>query len=516
MTTVAASSPSLRRVTGPARPGQPPWPLYGVAATRQIEQQAQAALPPHTLMRRAGLAVARLALAIAPHARRIWLLAGPGNNGGDALEAALHLHGAGKAVQVSLLGDPQRLPDDARTALARATQAGVTIAPAWDEADATGADLVIDGLLGIGSRRAPAGVLAEAIRTLHATAHAHRPVLAIDLPTGLDADTGALPDDGAGPCVRATHTISLLTLKPGLFTAQGRDHAGEVWLDDLGVTPDLPPQAELSVGGPAPGPRRHAQHKGSFGDVLVLGGAPGMAGAGVLCARAALAAGAGRVHLGLLDPDAPGLDLAMPELMLRPRSAWDAMDWGSLTLACGCGGGEAVRTWLPRALAEAAQLVLDADALNALAADPALMRQLQARSARGAPTILTPHPLEAARLLGCRTQDVQGDRLAAAGELAARSGATVVLKGSGTVVATPGRCPAINASGNAALATAGTGDVLCGWLAGLWARGNDAHATALAAVAAHGHAADTWRARHPDAPLSASLLVDRLRRRDGA
>lgn len=500
-------SPAPRRVLGPAGPDQSDWPLHGIAATRQIEQQAQAALPPRALMQRAGLAVARLALAVAPHARRVWAAAGPGNNGGDAMEAALHLHAAGKSVHVSLLGDPQRLPADARAALQRLTDAGIAVSPDWRDGPAAQAELVLDGLLGIGSTRAPEGPMAEAIRAINTGTGQ---VLAIDLPTGLDAATGA----AEGPCVRATHTLSLLTLKPGLFTAQGRDHAGQVWLDDLGVSPPLPPDAELSFGGPPAAARRHAQHKGSFGDVLVLAGAPGMAGAGLLCARAALAAGAGRVHLGMLDPTSPGIDIAMPELMLRSHEACRAMDWHALTLACGCGGGEAIRTWLPRALDEAGRLVLDADALNAMAADPALLAGVQARSSRGAPTVMTPHPLEAARLLGCSAAQVQADRLAAATALSERTGATVVLKGSGTIVTTPQHPPAINASGNAALATAGTGDVLAGWLAGLWAQGGAARDCALAAVASHGHAADRWRQRHRHAPLTASLLVDRLRVRD--
>lgn len=502
--------PPPRRVLWPTGPGRSGWPLHSVAATRQIEQQAQAALPPHALMQRAGLAVARLALAVAPHARHVWVAAGPGNNGGDAMEAALHLQTAGKSVHVSLLGDPQRLPDDARAALRRMTDAGVPMSPGWQDGPAAQADLVLDGLLGIGSTRPPQGLMAEAIRAINAgTAQ----VLAIDLPTGLDAATGTLAGAAKGPCVRATHTLSLLTLKPGLFTAQGRDHAGEVWLDDLGVPAALTADAELSFGGGPATARQHTQHKGSFGNVLVLAGAPGMAGAGLLCARAALAAGAGRVHVGMLDPASPGIDIAMPELMLRSPKACRAMDWRALTMACGCGGGEAIRAWLPRALDEAGSLVLDADALNAMATDPGLLARLQGRSSRGAPTVMTPHPLEAARLLGCDTADVQADRLAAATALSQRTGATVVLKGSGTIVATPQRTPAINASGNAALATAGTGDVLAGWLAGLWAQGGPAHDCALAAVASHGRAADRWRQEHGDGPLTASLLVDRLRQR---
>lgn len=530
----ASLSPS--RSPAPARPPALPWrvladrrpapgdpALHSVQATREIEAAAQVHLAPHTLMQRAGLAVARLALAIAPHAHRIWLLAGPGNNGGDALEAALHLHQAGRSVCVGLLGDPARRPDDARASLARLRAAGVPVDTVRPWVPPVCVDLAIDGLLGIGSRRAPQGPLADAIRALNALGC---PVLAIDLPSGLNADTGAAAieagTDGQALCVRATHTLCLLTLKPGLFTASGRDHAGEIWMHDLGIadTASSPaPRACLSFGGdhPARPVRRHAQHKGSFGDVLVLAGAPGMAGAGVLCARAALISGAGRVYLGLLDvTGAIGHDPLMPELMVRDPQSALLLDWSRMTLACGCGGGSEIRLSLPRALHDAARLVLDADALNALAEDTGLQTALRARAGRGLPTVITPHPLEAARLLGRSTAEVQSDRLSAAEALCAHLACTVVLKGSGSVIASPGALTAINASGNAALATAGTGDVLAGWLAGLWAQGLDARDAAMAAVAAHGQAADRWRVDHGHAPLTASRLIEALRDTLGA
>jgi hydroxyethylthiazole kinase-like uncharacterized protein yjeF len=512
-----ALAPSPWRVLA-HRPTSGALPLHAVQGTREIEAAAQVHLPPHTLMQRAGVAVARLALAIAPHARKVWLLAGPGNNGGDALEAALHLHRAGRSVVVGLLGEPGRLPDDARASLARLAAAGVPVDTTGPWMAPPDVDLAVDGLLGIGSRRAPQGPLADAVRALNAL---DCPVLAIDLPSGLNADTGAAPADGGpdGPwlCVRATHTLCLLTLKPGLFTALGRDHAGEIWMDNLGIgdtNPAVPPRAWLSYGGdrPARPARRHAQHKGSFGDVLVLAGAAGMAGAGVLCARAALVSGAGRVYLALLDPGGGlGYDPLMPELMMRDPAAAATLDWSRMTLACGCGGGTAIRHSLPRALHDAARLVLDADALNALADDPGLQTALRARAGRGLPSVITPHPLEAARLLGRSTAEVQADRLGAAEALCALLDCTVVLKGSGSVIASPGRLTAINASGNAALATAGTGDVLAGWLAGLWAQGLDTRDATLAAVAVHGRAADRWRRDHASAPLTASRLIEALR-----
>lgn len=471
----------MQRVT-PDRP----WPLHEVAAIRRLEQRAAAALPPHTLMQRAGLAVARLALAVAPHARTVWIACGPGNNGGDGFEAALHLKQRGKEAVVTWLGDASRTPEDARTSTQRALAAGIAIAPQpparWD--------LAIDALLGIGSTRAPEGAMLAQVRALRGG-----PVLAVDVPSGLDADTGH-----ATEAVQATHTLSLLALKPGLFTAQGRDAAGTVWFDDLQVAmQDEPPLALLSPP-PAAAARAHASHKGSYGDVAVIGGAPGMAGAVLLAARAALHHGAGRVFAGFLDPAAPALDPRQPDLMVR---AWDSLDLPGMVVACGCGGGSAVRDALPRAM-NARALVLDADALNAVAADPQLQALLAARGRRGAPTVLTPHPLEAARLLGTGTAQVQANRLAAARKLAQRFASVVVLKGSGSVIAAADGSLRINPTGNARLAIAGTGDVLAGMVAARLASGEDACAAASAAVYLHGLAADRWPR---EVPLTASALA---------
>ena len=466
-----------------------PWPLHTVAAIRRLEQRAAAALPPHTLMQRAGLAAARLTLALAPHARTLWIACGPGNNGGDGFEAALHLKQWGKEPVVTWLGDEAKAPPDALASLQRARAAGVRFA---DEPPADW-DFALDALLGIGAARAPAGTLLSHIEWLNADS---AQVLAIDLPSGLDADTGR-----AGACVQAAHTLSLLALKPGLFTGSGRDAAGTAWFDDLAVAQDdEPPSAVLSAP-PVDARRPHASHKGSWGDVAVIGGAAGMAGAALLAARAALHHGAGRVYAAFLDPQAPALDAGQPDLMLRP---WDTLDLRAMGVACGCGGGDAVRAALPKVLATARALVLDADALNAIAADPQLQAQLQARGRRGAATVLTPHPLEAARLLGMQTGDVQADRLQAARELAKRFGCVALVKGSGTVIAAPDGPLRINPTGNARLAIAGTGDVLAGWIAARLAAGESALEAASHAAYLHGLAADRWA---DDAPLTAAALA---------
>ncbi|WP_295641562.1 NAD(P)H-hydrate dehydratase [uncultured Methylibium sp.] len=485
------------------------WPLHDAAASRRCEAQTAQDLPPHTLMQRAGIAVARLALALAPHAERIWILAGPGNNGGDGLEAAALLCRAGKRVAVSLLASAS-MPADAAAALARARDAGVKIETSLAPPEPLrGGDLAVDALFGLGLGRAPAGAAALGIASLNAGA---APVLAVDLPSGLDADHGRAFE----PCAIARWTLALLTLKPGLFTAAGRDHAGDIWFDDLGVCAD--PQAAVATlvaAQPVDWPARpHASHKGTHGDAWIVGGAPGMAGAAALAARAASAAGAGRVLRVSLDPAVPHLDLLQPELMHRPASALPDRDipLETSTVVVGCGGGTAVRELLPVLISRSGRLLLDADALNALAADPSLARAVTARAGRDRATVLTPHPLEAARLLGIDKTAVQADRRAAAQRLADRLAATVVLKGSGSIVASAGQHPRINASGNAALATAGTGDVLAGWIAGLWTQGLPAADAAALGVYTHGLAAETGRADDRiSGPLEASRLIDRLR-----
>jgi hydroxyethylthiazole kinase-like uncharacterized protein yjeF len=476
--------------------------LYSVDATRRIEHAAQAALPSHTLMARAGLAVAQLALAIAPHARRIWIACGPGNNGGDGLEAAMHLQRWGKLPVVTWLGSPDTAPQDAAASYQRAVDAGVTFAdtPPHDY------DLCIDALLGVGAaNRAPEGRMAHWINLMNAGA---APVLAVDLPTGLHADTGVV----AQHCVQSRHTLSLLTLKPGLFTAHGRDAAGTVWLDDLDANPDTPahpavvtPSAWLA-GAPIVAARLHASHKGSYGDVVVVGGAPGMTGAALLAASAALHAGAGRVFVSLLDGGTLSVDTSQPELMFR---AFNALDFTTLTVVCGCGGGDAVRSPLSRVLSTAAVVVIDADAINLIAKDTQLQTLLSARARRLAATVLTPHPLEAARLLGLTAMQVQHDRLGAAHQLTQRFGCTVVLKGSGTVITAIGQTPVINPTGNARLATAGTGDVLAGMVGARLAAGLDPFEAACQAAYQHGFAADQW-------PANLALVAADLARSGGS
>jgi hydroxyethylthiazole kinase-like uncharacterized protein yjeF len=256
------------------------------------------------------------------------------------------------------------------------------------------------------------------------------------------------------------------------------------------------------AGAPAVLTRAHASHKGSYGDVAVVGGASGMTGAALLAASAALHGGAGRVFVGLLGEQAMTVDCCQPELMFR---AVASMDFAALTVVCGCGGGDAVTQVLAKVLSCAKALVLDADALNAIAQDSQLQTLLTTRARRQANTVLTPHPLEAARLLGCSAAQVQQDRLGAARQLAQRFDCTVVLKGSGSIISTPGQLPFINPTGNARLATGGTGDVLAGLVGASLARGTKAFNAACHAVYRHGLAADQW-------PSQQSLVASALTR----
>jgi len=471
--------------------------LFDAVATRHIERTAASALPPHALMQRAGLAVARLAMAIAPHARSIWIACGPGNNGGDGLEAAVQLKQRNFSPVVTLFGDENRLPPDACASLLRARAVGVDFATS----PPNHFDLAIDALMGIGNSRPPEGVMAEWLQRMN---DSKTPLLSVDVPSGLDGDTGrwAKGREISSQDSATRFCLSLLTLKPGLFTAQGRDAAGKIWFDDLGCGSgfDVLPVASLT-GSPVPHIRPHASHKGSYGDVAVIGGAPGMAGAALLAASAALHSGAGRVFVGLLDTDVGALVFAQPELMLRDPAS---LDLSTMTVACGCGGGTAIRALLPRVLSTAARLVIDADALNAIALDPGLQSLLEVRGRRQRATVLTPHPLEAARLLGIDAAAVQADRLGSARALAERYGSVVVLKGSGTVIAVPGKTLSINLTGNARLAAAGTGDVLAGMVGAGLAAGLLPANAAWEAVWRHGDLADRWPIH---SPLTASALA---------
>lgn len=449
-------------------------PLFRTAGIRAIEARCADAEPP--LMERAGAAVAAAAIQmLGGSAGPILIVAGPGNNGGDGLVAARLLKEQGH--------EPTVVP------------AGTDDIPARDWR------LVVDALFGIGLTRAVEGRLADVIDHINALSC---PVLAVDVPSGLCADTGWV----LGRAVAASRTLTFIAGKPGLYTLAGPDHCGEVVVDSLGLDVGEP---EGQVIGPALfraqlRPRPRNSHKGSFGSVGIIGGAPGMAGAALLAGRAALKLGAGRVYVGMIER--LPVDPVQPELMLRAAEEIFGL---ATVLAVGPGLGQSAeaKELLRRSIASALPVVLDADALNLLAAHPVLLSRV---SRREAPTLMTPHPAEAARLLGTTTEVVQADRLSAALELARRSRADVVLKGCGSIVASPDGHWFINTTGNAGLASAGSGDVLTGMIAALLAQHWPALEAALAAVHLHGAAADEMVASGSGLiGLTAGELIDATR-----
>lgn len=477
-------------------------PVVPIAALRAIE--ARHAGEP--LMERAGAAAADIASAMRTgRSGRVVVLAGPGNNGGDAYVCARLLHAREIGVDVVSNHDASRMPPDAAAAFAALRASGVRFAqapPAYAPA------LIVDGLFGVGLTRSLAPPYSTWVEWANASG---APILALDVPSGVDASTGVAHE----PAIVATATATFIALKPGLLTCDGPDHCGDVSVHALGLDIDVPGagvhlewdalQRELP---PVLARRVRNTHKGTFGSACVIGGAEGFVGAALLAGRAALRLGAGRVVVGLVLSDPPRVDWGSPELMLRDAEAVGT-GYDAWIVGPGLGHGEPAHALVAKAAACAQPLVVDADGLNAIAADPGLRTAI---ATRHAPTLITPHPAEAARLLGCDTASVQADRVAAAIELATDLRAYVVLKGVGSIVARPDRTFDINASGNPALATAGSGDVLTGILGAFLAQGIDPAMAMRIAVCVHGAAADMLVARGMG-PLgvTASDVIDAAR-----
>ena len=466
-------------------------PLLSVAEIRTVEQAAAAELAPGTLMQRAGQAAAKAALdlIVGPNDEAsVLVLAGPGNNGGDALEVAYRLAKSDVQVSVLLFADPAKQSLDAQHALQRAQTGAQFFDPAgWRELVSTDWMIVVDGLFGIGLMRPISGDMHALVEHINRLAC---PVLALDVPSGLDADTGRIVGE-SGIAVHASHTITFIADKPGLHTGDGRDYSGKVQVAPLAIEDVHFPKPrtwlnDAKLFSSAVRRRPQNSHKGSYGDVAVIGGAHGMAGAPILAARTAAHCGAGRVYAAFIEAP-PAYDSVQPELMCRRAGEFD-FSGATLVVGPGMGNSRAAHDLLAQALHAHSALVLDADALNLIAAEPGLQQVLVQRKHA---TLMTPHPLEAARLLACTSAQVQADRLAAARTLAQRFHATVVLKGSGSVIARMDGTVVINTTGNPALATAGTGDVLAGVCGALLAQHWPVWEAALAAVWLHGTAADT-------------------------
>ena len=464
-----------------------PTAIYSAAQVRALDQFEiqQRQVPSFTLMTRAAEGALRVLRARWPHARRIAVACGGGNNGGDGYVLARLAKSAGLEARVLATAEPEQLRGDALRAQSEWRGAGGATQP-FAAAALAGNDVLVDALLGIGFKGALRPDLAAVIRAINA---ADVPVLALDLPSGLDADSGAVLE----VAVRAQATVCFVAFKAGLFLGSGPEHAGVVMLEDLGVeAPPLPEfrplltridEAELALQLPR---RARDAHKGSHGRVLVIGGGTGMPGALRLAGEAALRVGAGLVSVAGVPENLVAVTATRPELIYLPTADLEQALQNADVIAIGPGLGRtswARELWQRVLSIRGVPVVMDADALNLLAESP---RQLPAD------WILTPHPGEAGRLLGSDTRSVQSDRLAAARELHSRYGAVVVLKGAGTLVASGGECRlAICERGNPGMATAGMGDVLTGVIAGLRGQIGDSAIAARIGVLVHALAGDS-------------------------
>ena len=452
---------------------------------QNLEMRAANQLGADTLMKRAGAAAAELIMKRLEDAgveqRRVTLLVGPGNNGGDALACACELREKGAVVNVVLPGGRRPTSALALAQLERWTQAGGTT---YDDPYMTEkADCVVDGLFGTGLAKPITGDYLDAVLWFN-----ERQALkvSLDIPSGLNPVTGHWT--GSYPGCSADVTITFLCVKSGLYMCEGADAAGEIVLNELDVSVPLSP---LSVTGTDEfprvlRPRVKNSHKGDYGSVAVIGGTDGMIGASILAARAALISGAGRVTLECRAEHAPHVDMGYPEIMFATKPV-NLEDFDAIVLGCGLGTSAEAKARVIEALNCQKPLILDADALNIIAADIKLQDMVLARRA---PTVLTPHPGEAARLLRRDTAGVTADRVAACRELAVQTGAIVVLKGAGTVISMRSSRTWINPTGSPMLATGGSGDVLAGMIGAMFAQGYDMVESVLAAVYFHGLSAE--------------------------
>lgn len=452
---------------------------------QNLEMRAANQLGADTLMKRAGAAAAELIMKRLEDAgveqRRVTLLVGPGNNGGDALACACELREKGAVVNVVLPGGRRPTSALALAQLERWTQAGGTT---YDDPYMTEkADCVVDGLFGTGLAKPITGDYLDAVLWFN-----ERQALkvSLDIPSGLNPVTGHWT--GSYPGCSADVTITFLCVKSGLYMCEGADAAGEIVLNELDVSVPLSP---LSVIGTDEfprvlRPRVKNSHKGDYGSVAVIGGTDGMIGASILAARAALISGAGRVTLECRAEHAPHVDMVYPEIMFATKPV-NLEDFDAIVLGCGLGTSAEAKARVIEALNCQKPLILDADALNIIAADIKLQDMVLARRA---PTVLTPHPGEAARLLRRDTAGVTADRVAACRELAVQTGAIVVLKGAGTVISMRSSRTWINPTGSPMFATGGSGDVLAGMIGAMFAQGYDMVESVLAAVYFHGLSAE--------------------------
>jgi hydroxyethylthiazole kinase-like uncharacterized protein yjeF len=499
--------------------------LVGSAEMREIDRTAIEVfgIPSLTLMDRAGRAVAEAAQELAGVKGRVVVVCGAGNNGGDGYVAARLLRGAGRDARVLALVPAERLSPDARAVREQAQRAGVPIDEAGElgGVDAGVGDVVVDAIFGTGLARAPEAAFAGAIARIEAARVAGARVVAVDVPSGLSADTGR----PLGPCVRADRTVTFGFQKRGLVLFPGAAFAGEVSVADIGIPPEaarrVPVGCELVSDVEARllvPPRAPDAHKGDAGRLLVVAGSPGKTGAAHLALLGALRGGTGLVTLAARAEVLPFALAGRPEAMSAtlpgdgPLGRADlqallalAKEADALAIGPGLFRGRETAELLLALLARARKpAIVDADGLNALAEASGALAEL------GVPLVLTPHPGEMARLCGVSVAEVQADRIGLAAAKARAWGATVVLKGARTVVADPEGAPAVIVTGNAGLASGGTGDVLAGLCGALLAGGLPAAAAGRVAAHVHGRAGDLAAKRFGERGLLAADLGEAI------
>lgn len=499
--------------------------ILSAEAMREVDRRAieELGIPGLVLMENAASSTVEALVDRFPNAENVALVCGPGNNGGDGLAVARRLLNQGFEIDVFLLGEGKK-GGDAAVQLDICRKMGVPIHPLGEAsqlalalARASASDLVVDALFGTGLGRPLEGLAKDLVNGINVCG---RPVLAIDIPSGLAGSLSSV----SGPHVQADLTVSLAALKVAHVFEPAALACGEVVIGDLGIPPSLILEAPGSLEflqdeelAPLLAPRARDSHKGTYGHALIFAGGAGKAGAAIMASRAAVEAGAGLVTAAVPDLIAPAVDVASLESMtiglpidrengLLPEAADIVLKAAAerTALAMGPGLGLApgtIRTVRTVARESAIPLVLDADGLNAFSGNPEELR-------RSAPTILTPHPGELGRLLGRSPKEVQEDRLAAAQQASSESGAVVVLKGHHTLIAAPDGRTAVNPTGNPAMASGGSGDVLAGIIVGLLAQGQAPYEAACLGVFIHGFAGDLAVAEGEERVLPAGKLLD--------
>ncbi|NDL61448.1 bifunctional ADP-dependent NAD(P)H-hydrate dehydratase/NAD(P)H-hydrate epimerase [Acerihabitans arboris] len=481
-----------------------PHSVYTAEWLRRWEGEAAglAGVSLYELMERAGDAAWRTLSWLYPFAGHYLILAGHGNNGGDAYVVARLAQAAGKQVMLIECAGHSPLPEQARLARQAWLDAGGAILvadAAWPER----VDVIVDGLLGTGLAAAPRAPYDELI----AAANAHAaPVVALDIPSGLNADTGAV----AGDVINAAHTVTFIALKPGLLTGKARSVTGRLHYDDLGLAPWLARQTPIMERLTAAQltrwltPRDPCAHKGDNGRLLIVGGDRGLSGAIRMTGEAALRTGAGLVRVLTREENIGALLTARPELMVEPlddESLRHGLEWADvIVIGPGLGQGDWAKNALRIVENCTKPMLWDADALNLLAINP------QKRHNR----IVTPHPGEAARLLNSKVGDIESDRLLFAKNIIKRYGGVVVLKGAGTLVADAGGHMAVADVGNAGMASGGMGDLLSGIIGGLLAQKLSLYDAACAGCVIHGATADLLAAEKGTRGMLATDLLPAL------